>query len=433
MLALALTSCSLYDFGSLAAGADAAGSTGGGSASGGGTTQSDGGLDASCPPQVLATSAFDAGQATSPPALGAQSVDPRSNALTRRVTDLSQIVVSPPTALRTPRSSLGASNADGSRVLLEGSNFELYVFTVTPTGAYTPLRRLSIDGERDLAWHPTDPNILFSLGKAGGGLTLSQTNVATGVTSEARDLTARITALFPQAGVLWQHLSGRPSLDGRTWCLLVEDDAYHALGLVAYDAIADSILGSLPMTRRPTWVSTGALGQRCVAAFNDGTIELRSWPTSFATSTQVMRGYTELGNAAVDVDGREVWVTATQGSLWMNALSDGVGTELVNFGNELVLSASVSVPVGRPGWATVAVESCQTSGGAPCPSSAWFFDQVFAVRLSQTPTTFSIASVTSRCEGCSIAPSTDSSLSRVLWTSDAGQSVTSVPSCWLHD
>ncbi|MFO1250558.1 MAG: hypothetical protein U1E77_05295 [Inhella sp.] len=68
-------------------------------------------------------------------------------------------------------------------------------------------------------WHPSDPYKIRHLGYYGQGLRIHEYDIRTDQSTVLADLGARVRERFPRATSMWTKQEGRPSNDGRIWCL----------------------------------------------------------------------------------------------------------------------------------------------------------------------------------------------------------------------
>lgn len=331
------------------------------------------------------------------PALNQPFVDPNYGTTLARVTDPSQITDrDPPQWVRHEYSRKQAFNADSSRVLMISSNGWIRLYKVTGnTLAF--VKTLNLGEPQEPIWHPTDPNLIYFLGPYGDGMTLSTYNILTDQKQVVRNLADRLRAIFgSQAARAWTKQEGRPSNDGKIWCLQVEDQNYAMLGLVAYDFSQDKILGFLLTKDRPDHVSTSPKGNYCVPSWGSP-LGTRSYTLDFK-SYQQLHKTTEHSDLALSAAGREVYVFADydSGDVAMVDLATGSRTNLFRLygpnssATALHISGTASQ---KPGYALISFYACTEQYGAtPCSyQTQWFNNKAIAVSLKPNPTLYNLA------------------------------------------
>jgi hypothetical protein len=339
------------------------------------------------------------------PALGAFFDDEHYGLPVARVTDASQVTDRDfPAWIRHEYSRRPAFNADSTRAVMISSNGWVRLFDVEPDGTLSFVRTLDVAESQEPNWDATDPDVLYTLEPYGQGKTITRHDVAAGTQEVARDLTARIDALLPGTSGMWTKQEGRPSDDGRVWCLEVGSPTapgggFEAAGFIAYDFVADEILGSMPTDETPDHLSTAPSGGYCVISwlYPTGT---RAYTTDFA-SAQQLHDRSEHSDLATTAGGDDVLVyTAYDGEhagfVNMVALDDGTTTPLFPlYGDNHSLSAFhiSGTARDRPGYAVVSSYGCREDyGNAPCdPSAQWFYDKVFLVELAPDPALYNLA------------------------------------------
>lgn len=248
-----------------------------------------------------------------------------------RVTDVADSV----TNLRHVYSRQAAFNADGTRLAARAGNGWWYLYDTfngqkLDGGRVLTPGNTALNGpanECELTWHPTDPNKLWYTANYGS-LIYYEFDITTNTSTILFDLTPLIAALGPgwsNAYRAWWRGEGRPSNDGRWWCLQVESSTYGMIGLIMYDRLNNEIVGSILTNNRPDHCSTSPLGNYGVVSWYGGTTTnletaatqpinsangARAYSRDFSTFTQ-LSVLGEHSDCALDYSGREVFVSVS--------------------------------------------------------------------------------------------------------------------------
>ncbi|MDC3958955.1 hypothetical protein [Polyangium jinanense] len=337
------------------------------------------------------------------PALNVPFEDEHYHLKVARVTDASQVTDHDiPSWVRHEYSRRPAFNADSTRALMLSSNGWMRLYEVKPDGTQAFLKTLALGEPQEPNWHPTDPNKLYFFESYGQGLTISTYDITSDEKSTSRDLGTRVKALFPGATGMWTKQEGRPSDDGKIWCL----EAGHTTagnfvpdGLFAYDFDADKILGHMPVTEAPDHISTSPKGNYCVPSWGVP-MGTRAYKTDFSSYTQ-LHDRSEHSDLAITKDGDEVLVYtaydgANAGNVVMVELAGGTATPLVPLYGENNGSAAMHISgtsKNKPGYAVIGFYACSEEYGAKAcdPSAQWFYNKVIAVELQANPKVYNLA------------------------------------------
>jgi hypothetical protein len=368
----------------------------------GGSPQQDGGggpcptlvegLDTTAPPTLAR------------PALNVPYTDPVYGLQVARVTDASQVTDRDiPAWVRHEYSRRPAFNADSTRALMLSSNGWFRLYEVRANGTLGFLKTIDVGEPDEPNWHPTDPGKLYTFEGYGQGFTITRYDVTTDQATVVANLGTRVKAFFPGATGMWTKQEGRPSRDGKIWCLEVGhtggDSSFVADGLIAYDLSTDTILGHLAVAESPDHVSTSPSGAYCVPSWGQP-LGTRAYTTSFGSYTQ-LHDRTEHSDLATTAAGDDVLVYtaydgANAGDVVMVRLRDGVATPLFalyganHSGTAMHISGTA---MARPGYVVVSFYGCfESYGSADCdPTTQWFYNKVVAVQLSASPRIFNLA------------------------------------------
>lgn len=259
------------------------------------------------------------------------------------------------------------------------------------------MKTLGIAENQEPNWDATDPNSITVLGQYGLTLLMRKYDVRTDTVSLYRDLTTRVQTIFGTGATgMWSKQEGRPSNDGRLWCLMVQDSTFALKGLLAYDAINDTVVGSLVSTDKPDHISTSPLGTRCVPSWTSvkGT---RAYTPDFSSFTQLHTG-SEHSDLAVTADGAEVYLFSNYQSGFVEMVDIATGARTALFGLYGPNASGTAMHISgtsfdRRGYAVMSFYGCSENyGAAECdPSKQWFFNKVVAVELKANPAIYALA------------------------------------------
>ncbi len=309
------------------------------------------------------------------------------------------------TMMRSDYSRRQAFNADNSMFIAAGSAGYWHLYDARTLQHIRTLPTSAFAGDAEPQWHPTDPNIIYSLPNYGGTV-IYQYNVSTQQVSTAADF-LNVTAIngcagctsirqvpgFQNAAHIWTKSEGSPSADGRYWGFQVEDNNFGILGVITYDMQTDTITGTKTLTQRPDHVSMSPSGQYIVVSTLApvGTI---AYSRDFSTSDLIL-GHSEHSDMLLNSQGEDIFVWAHYSSQYPSQYSDWVVaynlqqktyTKLWNIyeggaGSALHFSGRA---FNKPGWILV-------SSYSPNGTGMWHYRKIFAVEVKQNPTILNIA------------------------------------------
>ena len=329
------------------------------------------------------------------PAKGIPFADPTYNTCIVRVTDAAS--EPPDTFARNDYSRRQAFNADDTLVLVYSVDGGWHVYDARTMEHIKKL--VGVGGEPEPQWHPTNPDLIYSL-PSFGGMEIRETNVKTDVQQKVADFTQpdsnglKVTDIWPTAARLWTGSEGSPSVDGRYWGFLVQDASYNYLGLMSYDMQTNTITGTFSNAAGyeaddPNNVSMSPSGDYIVAQFGSTDRPLGPGPNGgpiaftrdFSTYLYIRpNGVIGHNDVAIDATGDDVFVGGdhNSGHLFMTNLRTGVSTNLFYFWQDCSFYANhiSGKAFNKPGW--VVVSSFASPG-------CWANDKVFVVELSANP------------------------------------------------
>lgn len=349
--------------------------------------------------------------------------DQRYDAEIRKTTAVADQVNSTDDYIRHEYSRRQAFNCDSTRKIVQGSGGWWFLYdtstnAVIPSGVTSGTGQNGIQGlagDCEPIWHPTDPTKFWHTDQNGGRVWYERTLGSSG-TAPASATLFDLTSLLSAMGSPWStgvyvsfNGEGRPSNDGRWWCLNVMTSGFSSIGAIMYDRQTNTITGSVAFGgNNPNWVGTSPLGNYMVASWY-GTAQASLaaeaaltpstangvwvWNQS-GTFVRVVSVIGEHSDFAVDRSGNEVYVgisfhgnTGTPNVGWDGLASDGLFMRRLDTGAAYVFSAVEPYTGGdgfhisgcnsaRNGWCVVSKYGA-SSGGS-------YGGTVFVVELTST-------------------------------------------------
>jgi len=304
--------------------------------------------------------------------------------VTDRTTDLSPDDAS--AGLKNEYSRVQSFNADGSRILVLGLEATWYLYD-----AHTlqPLGQLPFGGPVAPRWDASNPDLLYF----SEGTSLMAYNVQTGEQTLVHDFAADFTG--QSLAAVWTRYEGSPSLDGRYWGLMAEDQDWLTAAFLIYDQQTDQVIATRDMhsaselDREIDSVTISPLGNYFLAFFDDycepGQLGSDADPCGLMVYDRDLKngrgllriaGHSDL---ALDAEGREVMVyqDIDTDNISMLDLATGAVTPLwpIDFSHTSTGLHFSGRAFRQPGWALVS-----THDGDPA-AYTWMDDQVFAMEL----------------------------------------------------
>ena len=161
--------------------------------------------------------------------------------------------------LKNEYSRVQSFNADGSRILVRGIEATWYLYDAD---TLQPLAQLPLSVEP--RWHPTDPNLVYHIDESR----LLVHNVRTGEQAVVHDFAQD----FPgeSLAAVWTRYEGSPSMDGRYWGLMAENQEWEVVAYLVYDRLQDQVIARRDTPDHPEVdsVTISPLGT-CFLAYRD--------------------------------------------------------------------------------------------------------------------------------------------------------------------
>jgi hypothetical protein len=286
--------------------------------------------------------------------------------------------------LKNEYSRVQSFNADGSRILVRGIEATWYLYDAL---TLKPLGEIPLGVEP--RWDARNPDLLYFSEETR----LMAYDVQTGEQSLVHDFAAD----FPgqSLAAVWTRYEGSPSLDGRYWGLMAEDQDWLAAAFLVYDQETDQVIathdmrGASEVDREIDSVTISPLGDYFLAYFDDycepgqlgndaNPCGLMVYDRDLKNGRGLLRivGHSDL---ALDAEGREVLVyqDIDTDNISMLDLATGVVTALwpIDFSHTSIGLHFSGRAFLQPGWALVS-----THDGDPA-AYTWMDDQVFAMEL----------------------------------------------------
>ncbi len=322
------------------------------------------------------------------PAARAAFRDPLFGSCVVRVTDSEGDL--PPDSesrgLKNEYSRAPSFNADGSAILVYGTDGEWYLYDAA---SLSLVRWLPLGSEP--RWNAEDPNLVTYSDETR----LIEYNVVSGEEKIVHDFAADLNGL-PVVAV-WTRYEGRPSMDGRYWGLMAEDEDWLASAFLIYNRHTDQVtvrdMRAVPGIEDDVdHVTISPLGTYFVASFDRTCDEEQLGDDAHPCGLMVydsklnngrgllrMAGHYDL---ALDAQGNEVIIfqDIDNDQISMLNLASSAVTPLwdIDFSHTPIGFHFSGLAYGRSGWALVSTYS----GGYP-DAFTWMDDQVFAVELKE--------------------------------------------------
>jgi|GEM_PF-523057 len=300
--------------------------------------------------------------------------------VTNHKTDLSADDTSP--GLKNEYSRVQSFNADETKLIARSINARWYLYNAT---TLKPLGEIPIGG-MDPRWDAANPNVLYY----SDGTSLMSYNIATKQKSLVHDFARDYPGQNPIA--VWMRYEGSPSIDGRYWGLMAEDQNWAAFSLLIYDKVTDHVIAKRDITGTGDvdWVSISPRGDYFLAGFlaecsNPSRRGTDAHPCGLMvydrnlTHGRGLGDYAGHGDAALDAQGREVFVYQDSATDHLSKvdLATGTNTPLwpIDFSHTSISFHISGRAFNRPGWALISTTDSSTT------SYTWMDDQVFAIEL----------------------------------------------------
>ena len=286
--------------------------------------------------------------------------------------------------LKNEYSRVQSFNADGSRIVARGIEGTWYLYDAETLQV---MGQLPIEVEP--RWSSTDPNVIYY----ALNTSLMSYNTQTGEQVNVHDFAADLPGYNPV--MVWTRYEGSPSVDGRYWGMLVEDQDWVRSAFLVYDLQVDQVIATRDLR---TWsaeareIDTAAispLGNYFLAYLDkycepgelgsdDNPCGLMVYDRDLQNGRSLLRiiGHSDL---ALDAQGREVLVyqDIDTDNISMLDLASGEVTPLwpIDFSHTAIGLHFSGRAFQRLGWVLVS-----THDGDPA-SYTWMDDQVFAIEL----------------------------------------------------
>ena len=353
--------------------------------------------------------------------------------------------------LKNEYSRVQAFNADGSHILVRGTEGESFLYDAA---SLQPLGRLP--AETEPRWDAQDPDLLYFTGETR----LMVHDLATGQDTVVHDFAAD----FPGQNLVavWTRHEGRPTMDTRLWGMMAEDQDWLPSAFVVYDRISDEVTvrdmrGVPGIEDDVDHVTISPLGTYFLASFDrecervdDSTgvgigaagdthpCGLMVYDRDLSAGRSLLRTIGHY-DTALGAGGREVIVfqNIDTDEIAMLDLESGEITSLwpIDFSHTPLGFHFSGLAYDRPGWVLVSTYS----GGYP-QAYTWMDDQVFALELKKGGQVVRLAHTHSLVDQdqehdywAEPQATVNRDFSRVMFTSNWGRSGTEEVEMYLID
>lgn len=343
----------------------------------------------------------------------------------------------PTRGLKNEYSRVQAFNADESRILVRSVAASWHLYDAQ---TLKPLGQLPFSGSVDPRWDASDPEVLYYSDETR----LKSCNVRTRAEKVVHDFAAD----FPgqTLAAVWSKYEGSPSIDGRYWGFMAEDENWETVAFLVYDSKSDRVIAKRDMRGVPGIAAVdnvyiSPLGNYFLADFSDHYCERGQLGTDVKPCGYMVydrrltkgRGLLRISghlDLALDAEGREavVYQDLDADQISMVDLASGKVTPLlaIDFSHTAQGFHISGRAFRRPGWAVVSTYN----GGRPA-SRTWMDDQVFAVELKRNGRVVRLAHTRSTYDEkqeqdywAEPHASVNRDLTRIVFTSNWGRSGT---------
>ncbi len=304
--------------------------------------------------------------------------------VTDRTADLSSDDYS--RGLKNEYSRVQSFNADGSRILVRGLEATWYLYDAK---TLEPIGQLPFGGPVDPRSDPTNPDLLY--------YSEETRLMAYDAGSDEQRLVHEFAADFPgqSLAAVWSKNEGSPSLDGRYWGFMAEDQDWATVALLIYDLQTNRVIAKRDMRGVPgveaidnAYISPK--GNYFIADFSDyycepGQLGTDANPCGYMVYDRNLengRGLLRISghqDLALDAQGREVVIyqDVDTDHISMLDLASGVVTPLwpIDFSHTSIGLHISGRAFNRAGWALVSTHDSDPG------AYTWMDDQVFAIEL----------------------------------------------------
>ena len=301
--------------------------------------------------------------------------------VTDRANDLSPGDPSP--GLANEYARVQSFNADGSRLLLYGTEGTWYLYDAQ---TLLPLDQLPLEIEP--RWDANDPDVLYYSDETR----LMSLNVRTGEQTVIRDFVDDLPG--QNLAAVWTRYEGSPSRDRRYWGLMAEDEDWIPVAFLVYDRETEQVtvrdIRGVPGVKEDIdHVTISPLGTYFLASFDfscrEGKLGDDAHPCGLMVyDRDLINGRSLLRvighyDPALDARGREVIVYQDIDTDYISMLDLETGTVTplweIDFSHTAIGLHFSGLAYDRPGWALVSTHDDQVA------TYTWMDDQVFAVEL----------------------------------------------------
>jgi len=313
-----------------------------------------------------------------------------------RVTDKKDGYIGP--GIQNEYSKMDPENCDGTLLILRGNSAAYYLYRRSTSRL---MRQITAFDDCDFAepeprWDASNPGLFYYVCNTQ----LRSYDVNTGRSNTIHDFKQD----FPGSALITTKMEGDASLDRRYWCFMVQDSDYNLMSVVCYDRDLDSIVGKKAggFPDDLNWVGMSMSGRYCIVGYEDVAMYTDVFSRDFKDTVRLPEGSAGHGDAALNKEGRDVYVYQNVRNDYISLadMSTGAETRLLHVPYEVNPDIGLHISgncAGTPGWALVS-----TYGSEKPPQGkrhSWMDEQLLMLELEADPRIWRIAHTQSYSSG----------------------------------
>lgn len=319
--------------------------------------------------------------------------DPNFGTMIRRITDKKSDAYSDP-GIQNEYSKFDPENSNGTLVILRGNDARYYLYN--PLSCQLIRRITDFDAnsyaEPEPRWDPVSPGIFYY----SCNTELRRYDVDTASSAVLHDFGKD----FPKAALITTKMEGDASLDRRFWCFMVADPSWNLLAVICYDRLLDKIVGQKTdgFPDQINWVGMSMSGNYCIVGYEDAVTYTQVFSRDFKSVRNLPDGSAGHGDAALTMDGRDVYVyqNIRTDCIAMADMDSGAETKLLQIPFDINSDIGLHISgncAQTAGW--VLVSTYGAKNPPPGEKHSWMDCQLFMLELKSSPRIWRIASTQS--------------------------------------